>query len=84
MSSIPGDGDVIEGIALFQELVEQMAVSRRLPQPDEMEVEAGENADQGISDAAQIVIMAARLFGGAGVVNVTEDAEGAGAHGRLS
>ena len=73
--------DVIEGGAAFEELVEEMVLAQRLPQPDEMAKEAGEGAGQGISDAAKLEVLAARLFGGAGVMNVAQDAERAGAHG---
>ena len=52
---------------------------KRLAQPDEVAKGAGEGADQGIGDAAKLEIVAARLFGGAGVMDVAQDAERAGA-----
>ena len=73
--------DVIEVGAAFEELVEEMAFEQRLAQPDVVAIETGKGATEGIVDFPQLVVVAAGLFGGAGVMDVAQDAERAGAHG---
>ena len=72
--------DVVEGGAAFEELVEEMVLAQRLAQPDVVADRGGRGADEGIGDGPQLEIVAARLFGGAGVMDVAQDAERAGAH----
>ncbi len=73
--------DVIEGGAALEELVEAMVLAQGLALPNVVAKRVGEGTRQGIGDAAILEVPATRLFGGAGVVDVAQYAERAGAHG---
>ena len=73
--------DIIERGAALDELVKEMVLAQGRALPDVVAKPVGEGARQGIGDGAILEVLAARLFSGAGVMDVAQYAERAGAHG---
>ncbi len=65
--------DEVRGAGAFEELAEQMIVAHGMAEPEEMPVMFDEVAAEGVGQVAVLVIVAARLFGGAGVMDVADD-----------
>jgi hypothetical protein len=61
------------GAGAFDELVQQMIVAHRMPEPEEVPVIFDEMAAEGIWEVAIFVIIAAGTLGGAGVMDVADD-----------
>src|SRR5512141_1501272 len=70
--------DAVEVGAAFDELVEEVVVAHRVALPEVVAIEMSELADDGIGNGPQLKVVAAGLFGGAGVVNVAQNPDRAG------
>jgi len=71
VTRVIADGDEIIGRPDFrQKAVELPSLLKRVTHPDHVPVGTGDGAEEGIANVTAFVIVAARAFGGAGVVDV--------------
>ena len=72
---IPIGNAEVEVASLGQEPVEQVIVAHRFAQPDMTPICLCQNSQHWIGDVSQLVVVPARLFGSAGVMDVAQNAE---------
>src|SRR5579872_4306311 len=59
----------------INKFIEQMILPERVMQPDEAAEDSDTQAEQRIGQVSVFVIVAARLFGGAGIMNIAQDGD---------